>query len=245
VVIEMPAAGRVAWWGTAFLRGLVNPDEYVDAVLAGDTTHVFGDATGDRSLLEATSSVRRAGATALGAAFPAPGDPCGLAGPAEFSVAATAAGEAVIALGIRTEPGTGWVPERVGHAVEWTPYDARRRMPLDLGDADRTLRRTLLDAANDLARLDVARWRPEVADALHDLRAGEPVVAPPGVPVRAVDLARRALHLEEVVDLALDSEGAAVSAGAIAARRAVLLPLGTVARHALTAACSPDAWPEE
>jgi len=80
---------------------------------------------------------------------------------------------------------------------------------------------------------------------LHDLRAGEPVVAPPGVPVRAVDLARRALHLEEVVDLALDSEGAAVSAGAIAARRAVLLPLGTVARHALTAACSPDAWPEE
>src|SRR5436190_8988605 len=124
VVIEMPAAGRVAWWGTAYLRGLVSPDEYVDVVLAGDTTHVFGDATGDRSLLEATSSVRRAGATALGAAFPAPGDPCGLAGPAEFSVSATDAGEAVVALGVRTEPGTGWVPERVGHAVEWTSYDA-------------------------------------------------------------------------------------------------------------------------
>lgn len=246
--IEIPAAGRVAWWGTAFLRGLVSPDEYVDEVLADDTAHVFaaaaGSTSGPQSLLEATATVRRAGATALGAAFPAPGDPIGLAGPAPFSEAATDAGEAVVALGVRTEPGVGWVPERVGHAVEWTAYDARRRMPLDLGDADRTLRRVLLDAANELARLDVARWRPEVADALHDLRAGEPVVAPPGVPERAADLARRALHLQEVVELALASEGAAVSAGEIAARRAVLLPLGAAARHALTAACSPDGWPE-
>lgn len=244
VGIEMPAAGRAAWWGTAFLRGLVSPDDYVDAVLADDTAHVFIGPAGPQSLLEATAAVRQAGATALGAAFPAPGDPCGLAGPAPFSVAATEAGEAVIALGVRTEPGVGWVPERVGHAIEWASYDARRRMPLDLGDADRTLRRTLLDAANELARLDVARWRPEVADALHDLRAGDPVAAPDGVPVRAADLARRALHLQEVVDLALDSEGAAVSAGEIAARRAVLLPLGTAARHALTAACSPDGWPD-
>lgn len=246
--IEIPAAGRVAWWGTAFLRGLVSPDDYVDEVLADDTAHVFagapGSTAGPQSLLEATAAVRRAGATALGAAFPAPGDPSGLAGPAIFSEAATDAGEAVVALGVRTEPGVGWVPERVGHAVEWTAYDARRRMPLDLGDADRTLRRVLLDAANELARLDVARWRPEVADALHDLRAGEPVVAPPGVPARAADLARRALHLQEVVELALASEGAAVSAGEIAARRAVLLPLGAAARHALTAACSPDGWPE-
>jgi hypothetical protein len=244
VAIEMQAAGRVAWWGTAYLRGLVSPDEYVDAVLSGDAAHVFGGRGEPRSLLEATASVRQAGATALGAAFPAPGDPCGLAGPAALSVAATDAGEAVLALGVRTEPGIGWVPERVGQAVEWTTYDARRRTPLDLGDADRTLRRTLLDAANELARLDVARWRPEVADALHDLRAGDPVVTPPGVPVRAADLARRALHLQEVVELALDSEGAAVSASEIAARRAVLLPLGTAARHALTAACSPDGWPD-
>ena len=117
-------------------------------------------------------------------------------------------------------------------------------MPPDLGEADRTLRHTLLDAANELARLDVAHWRPEVADALHDLRAGQPVVAPPGVPARAADLARRALHLQEVVDLALDSDGAAVTASEIAARRAVLVPLGTAARHALTAACSPDGWPD-
>jgi len=244
VGIEIPLAGRVAWWGTAFLRGLLSPDDYVDAVLADDTTHVFGGAGGRTSLLEATAVVRRAGATALGAAFPAPGDPCGLAGPADFTMAATDAGEAVVALGVRTEPGIGWVPARIGHAVEWTPYDARRRMPPDLGEADRTLRRTLLEAANDLARLDVAHWRPEVADALHDLRAGDPVSAPPGVPPRAADLARRALHLQEVVDLALDSDAGAVSAGEIAARRAVLTPLGAAARQALTAACSPDGWPD-
>ncbi len=244
VAIEMPVAGRVAWWGTAFLRGLVGPDEYVDAVLADTTTQVFGDPTGQRSLLEATAAVRQAGATAFGAAFPVPGDAHGLSGPTSFSVAATEVGEAVVALGVRTEPGIGWVPVQVGQAVEWTTYDARRRLPPDLGDADRTLRSTLLDSADGLARLDVAHWRPEVADALHDLRAGHPVVAPPAVPARAADLARRALHLMEVVDLALDSDGGALSASEIAARRAVLLPLGSAARHALTAACSPDGWPD-
>lgn len=240
----MPVAGRVAWWGTAFLRGFVSPDDYGDAVLGDDATHVFDGPTDSRSLLEATAAMRLAGANALGAAFPAPGDPSGLAGPPAFSVAATEAGEALIALGVRTEPGIGWVPLRVGRAVEWTSYDARRRMPPDLGEADRTLRRTLLDAADQLARLEVAHWRPEVADALHDLRDGSPVAAPDGVPARAADLARRALHLQEVVHLALDTDEGAVSASEIAARRAVLVPLGTAARHALTAACSPDGWPD-
>lgn len=240
----MPAAGRLAWWGTSFLRGLVSPDDYVEAVLSDDAAHVFAGVDGPRSLLETTAALRRVGATALGAAFPAPGDPHGVAGPPDFSMAATEAGEAVIALGVPTEPGIGWVPVRVGSAVEWSSYDARRRVPPDLGDADRALRRTLLEAANELARLDVARWQPEVADALHDLRAGAPVEAPAGTPVRAVDLARRALHLGAVVELALDSEGAAVSAGEIAARRAALVPLGTAARHALSAACSPDGWPD-
>lgn len=244
MVSDLPVAGRVAWWGTAFLRGLVSPDAYVDGVLAGDATHVFGGPDGPASLLEATAAARRAGASAFGAAFPASGDPCGLAGPADFTMAATEAGEAVVALGVRSEPGIGWVPARVGSAVEWTSYGARRRPPPDLGDADRELRRTLLGAANMLARLDVASWRPEVADALHDLRAGDPLGAPAGVPARALDVARRALHLLTVVDLALDSEGGAVSATEVAARRAVLVPLGTTARHALTAACSPDGWPD-
>ena len=32
----LPLAGRLAWWGTSWLRGHVGPDDLLDAVLAGD-----------------------------------------------------------------------------------------------------------------------------------------------------------------------------------------------------------------
>ncbi len=232
-------AGRVAWWGTAWLRGLVGPDDLLDAVLADDAAHVLAGPDGPSALVPALAAARAAGAEAVGAAFPAPGDPAGVRGPRDLTSAAVEAGEAVLLLGAPL----AWVPTRVGRAVEWTVFPADRRMPPDLGEADRALRGAVLAAAEGLARLDVARWRPEVADALHDLRTGVPLVAPPGVPARCRDLASRALHLEVVVDLALEDDGAAVSASEIAARREVLLPLDRAARHALTAACSPDGWP--
>lgn len=237
----MPLSGRVAWWGTALLRGTVSPDDFLDVVLAGHAAHVLAatGTDGAGSLLEAIATSRSAGAWAVAAAFPEPGDPVGVAGPRELTTAAVEAGEVVLAIGAEV----AWVPREVGRAVEWTPYGARRRMPPDVGDADRLLRAALLSAADELARLDVARWRPEVADALDDLRSGVPLAAPPGVPPRCVDLAGRALHLRAVVDLTLEDEGAAVSAGEIAARRDALLPLAHAARHALTAACSPDGWP--
>ncbi|HYG95285.1 MAG TPA: hypothetical protein VD859_17040, partial [Nocardioides sp.] len=219
----------------------VAPDDFLDVVLAGHVAHVLATTgpDGPGSLLEALMTARLDGAWAVGAAFPEPGDPVGLGGPRDLTSAALDAGEVVVAIGADV----AWVPREVGRAVEWQAYDARRRMPPDLGDADRLLRAALLGAANRLAALDVARWRPEVADALHDLRAGVPLVAPPGVPARCVELAGRALHLRAVVDLALDDEGAAASAAEIAARRDALLPLAHAARHALTAACSPDGWP--
>jgi hypothetical protein len=82
-----------------------------------------------------------------------------------------------------------------------------------------------------------------VADELHDLRTAVPLAAPQGVPPRCVALAGRALHLAAVVDLALEDDGGAVSAGEAAQRRAALEPLERAARRALTAACSPDGWP--
>lgn len=235
----LPVSGRLAWWGTAWLRGLVGPDDLLDAVLADDVTHVAAGADGPAGLVPALAAVRTAGAEAVGAAFPVAGDPVALRGPREFTGAAIDAGEAVVMLGA----GLGWVPRLVGRAVEWDVHVVDRRPPPDVGEADRGLRGAVLSTANELASLDVARWRPEVADALHDLRSAEPVPAPPGVPARCLDLAGRAVHLGWVVELALADDGAAVSASEMAARRDALLPLERAVRHALTAACSPDGWP--
>lgn len=235
----LPASGRLAWWGTAWLRGHVGPDDLLDGVLGDDAAHVVVGPTGGESLLLELAAARSHGADAVGAAFPAPGDPVGLRGPREFSAAAVDAGEAALLLGA----GTGLVPHQVGRAVEWASYPIERRPPPDLGEADRALRTTLLATVQALADLDVARWRPEVADELHDLRTAVPLAAPPGTPARCVELAGRALHLGVVVDLALEDEGGAVSAGEAAARRAAIEPLARAVRHALTAACSPDGWP--
>ncbi len=240
----LPISAVVAWWGTAWLRGLIGPDEVADALpdeYVAHVVHRVSEPSDPVPLLPSLASVRSPG-VALAAVLTAPGDPTGLGGPPELTAAAIDAGEAVLTVGA-PDGGLGWVPQPVGRAVEWTAYPAHRRVPPDLGEADRGLRAALLTAVDALAELDVARWRPEVADALHDLRSGAPLDAPPGVPERCVDLARRALHLDRVVDLALEDDGAAVSAGEITARRDAVLPLGRAARHALAAACGPDGWP--
>lgn len=235
----LPVAARLAWWGTAWLQGRIGPDELLDAMLGDDVAHVVGGPDGTAPLLLELVDARRRGASAVAAAFPAPGDPVGLRGPKELNLAAIDAGEVALLLGA----GTALVPARVGRAVEWTSLPAERRPPPDLGEADRLLRSTLLTTANALAALDVARWRPELADDLTDLRTGVPLAAPPGTPARSVDLAGRALHLEAVTSLALEDDGGAVSVSEAASRRAALEPLEQAARHALTAACSPDGWP--
>ena len=64
----------------------------------------------------------------------------------------------------------GWARRSSGRRSPPSP----RPLP-DVGEADRELRAALLDSANRLAALDVARWRPEVADELIDLRHPRPV----------------------------------------------------------------------
>ncbi len=238
----LPPSARLAWWGTAWLRGHVGPDDLLDAVLGTDVAHRVLAVDGVPGGLVATlAALRREGATQVGAAFPVAGDPCGLGGPRELTDAALDAGEAVVV----TEAGAALVPRRVGPTVEWTLLPAARRPLVDVGEADRDLRAALLTAANRLAELDVARWRPEVADLLLDLRERDPLTAPPGVPARCVGLAARALRAREVVDLALADDGAALSASEARARRDALDPLARAARHALVAACSPEVWPPD
>lgn len=237
----LPVSARLAWWGTAWLRGRVVTDLVLDAVLGDDATHVVAGLPGvDGSvpLARALAELRLTGVAGCGLALPEPGDPVGLGGPRELSAAAVEAGEAVIAGPLAV------VPRRVGGAVEWTAYAAEPRQLADVGEADRTLRRALQETATSLAHLDVARWRPEAADALMDLHHAPRLNPPPGTPERCVDLAARALQARAIVDLALEDDGGAASAAEMGARRAALQPLGAAARRGLVAACSPEAWPE-
>jgi len=242
-----PDALRLAWWGTAWLRGAVVTDLVLDAVIGGDATHTVAGlaelglggrpGTAD-TLLTGLGRLRAEGATGFGAAFPVEGDPVGLGGPPPFNAAALEAGEAVV-----SDAGLGLVPERVGAVITWRAFRAQRRQLPDVGEADRGLRAALVESTEALAELDVARWRPEVADQLLDLRHRPTLDAPPGVPARCADLAARGHQAAGIVALALEDEGGAVTAHEMTARRAALVPLDRAARRALTAAGSPEVWP--
>jgi hypothetical protein len=219
----------------------VATDLVIDAVLADATTHVVArlpGTDGPVQLARALGELRITGSRAVGLAFPAPGDPVGLGGPPDLNAAALDAGEAAVADRL------GFVPREVGAAVEWTTYDALPRQLGDVGECDRELRLALRRTAEVLADLDVARWRPDAADALLNLHHRPELAPPPGVPGRCVELAARALQALAIVDLALEDDGGARSSGEIAGRRTALLPLGAAGRRALVAACSPEVWPE-
>jgi hypothetical protein len=234
-------SGRLAWWGTAWLRGLVVTDQVIDAVLGDDVTHVVSGLPGiggSVPLARALAELRLAGATDIGLALPAPGDPVGLGGPPELNAAALEAGQAAVAAGL------AFVPRQVGAATEWTAYAAHPRQLVDVGDADRTLRLALQHAAGALAELDVAHWRPDAADALLNLHHRPHLAPPPGTPGRCVDLAARGLQALAIVDLALEDDGGAISTTEANLRRGGLQPLGAAARRGLVAACSPEVWPD-
>jgi len=237
----LPVSARLAWWGTAWLQGYVVTDLVVDAVLAGDATHVVSGlpgVAGSASLTRTLAELRASGARDVGLALPAAGDPVGLGGPAGFNASALEAGQAAVCGDV------GLVPRRVGAAVEWTAYDSGPRQLTDVGEADRALRLALQRAATSLAELDVARWRPEAADALMNLHHRPGLAPPPGTPARCADLAARSLQALAIVDLALEDDGGALSAAQAMLRRDSLHPLGAAARRGLVAACSPEVWPE-
>ena len=137
----LPAAVRLAWWGTAWLRGHVVADHLIDAVVDQDATHLvaFPDSAPE-PLDHRSRPAPGGGADALGAALPAEGDPVGLGGPAAFNAAAFEAGEAVVALDAAGFALHGLVPDRVGAAVTWSVMAAERRQLPDVGEADRALR---------------------------------------------------------------------------------------------------------
>jgi hypothetical protein len=233
-VSYLPVSGLVAGWLSACLAGRSHPEEMLHA-LGEDTLHlVAGVDEAVLSLVLAIGALRRRGATAAALALPVPGDLAGLAGPPEFNDRVLEEGEAVLVLGA----GLGLVPEFGDDVVTWHAVPAERPRPVDPQEAGATLRTTLVEATHRLVELDVARWQPEIADALSNLQHRSPAPLPPHFSASRVATVERAALCREIVALADAGEGGAVSAFEIDARRAALGPLDRAARHALVAACS-------
>ena len=116
---------------------------------------------------------------------------------------------------------------------------------VDQAVLDRGLRGQVLETSRRLAELDVARWRPEIADEVMALGRPVDLAPPPGVPARCAELAVRAARCLAIVRLAATDDGAAVSSYEMEARADALRPLDSAARRGLVAACSPEVWPTE
>jgi hypothetical protein len=123
--------------------------------------------------------------------------------------------------------------------VVWSarPAVSPRQLP-DPSEADTGLRHALLRTTDVLADLDVARWRPEVADELMELRRPADLVVPSEMAPRAVRMMSLATRCRTIVELALADDGASITAAEADARRQALAPLDHAARRGLVAACT-------
>jgi hypothetical protein len=234
----LPDAVRLSLWFSAWCEGLASLDQARDAVVGPDAAHdVVGLPGRDESvpLILALGALRAERATGAGLALPVAGDALGLAGPPSFNTEALESGEAVVLRGVDL----GLVPVRAGAGVVWRclPAHERRQVP-DLTEADTGLRAALPQVADALADLDVARWRPEVADELMALRRTDDLEVPPGTSARAQRMVALATRCRRIAALALADDGGAVTAGEADRRREALLPLDRAARRALVSACS-------
>jgi hypothetical protein len=241
-------SGRLVSWVRAWRAGLVPFDDVAPAVQSGDAEHEVADLPGQLHavpLRTALAELSEVDPAAVRLVVPAPGDPRGLPGPGDFSIAALAAGEGALC------GGTGLVPavERhvsgsgdVWHTVRWhvlpLPDAPVRPEAVSVAEAEHDLLDALRTSTDALRDLDVARWRPELAQALADLRRnGATADLPPGYDRRAHQLLHRADLVARIVTLAgEDAPGAAVNAYEASRRDAALRPLATAARRARAAA---------
>lgn len=248
-------SGRLVAWAGSWLGGEISLDEAVDEIAAGAGHDVTGlpDDAAPAPLGWALGQLRVLGVRRLRLVRPVPGDVVGLTDPVAFRTAALGAGEAVLAVG--GSAAYGLVPEVERHlspydgeltSVHWQVHTlaGEPTYPVpSVADADFDLRAAVRAAARELAALDIARWRPELADALADLRASARCGPrlPPGYPPRATPLLGLADTIARIIELASAADGAAVSATEAACRSGVLRELGRCARWAQVAAY--DAYP--
>jgi hypothetical protein len=234
-------AGRFAAWATAWLTGRASYDDTLDA-LVGDTAHRVTGLPGTDEAIPlgwALSALRGAGERRIHLVLPVPGDVRGLPRVPGLAQLAVETGQA--AVGERV----ALVPEPLGpEVVQWTAFDLTGAPPVpprvegSLRAVSGALDLAVGDAARTLARLDLARWHPEVPALLTGLAQVAHVPGmPPGTDPVAMSLLARAQRLATVLDLALsDAPGGAVTHRQAAARDDALRPLGDAVREAITAA---------
>jgi hypothetical protein len=265
-VLVLPRSARLAAWGTAVLASGVEAALAVKAVTGDDEPHEVnaevevGAVLGlpeKCGLAELLTTLIRHGAPSLSVALPAPGDVLGLPGPPAFNAAALEAGECVL-VGPGPGPAIGIVPEvtefgsvyEPGAMVSWQAYAVGRRRVTDLGsvaEADRELRTALTDATQELARLDIARWRDDAADRVAAIRDGglERSMLPPTAPRRVVRVLATAARVRAIVELATEDDGAAVTGHEALRRAGALRGLDAVSRRAMAAAVNGLLDPDE
>lgn len=183
-------------------------------------------------------------------ALPVPGDVRGLPGAGPWTAAALDAGEAVVTGASVFVP----VVEAHGNAIEgfttYTQWSVFERVgppaptpPLaGLADADRSLRAALNDAVELLGHVDVARWSPELAEAVADIRTlrkgGDDFASslPRSYGPQARELLARARVVGRIIDAALSSSTELIHAQAGRDRAHALQGLAGTVREAICAA---------
>jgi hypothetical protein len=159
-------------------------------------------------------------------ALPGPGRLAPLQGPPDLVRVALAAGMAVVASG----GGLALVPHQVGPALQWEVLPAERPGAVPTSyEAERELSETVLQAARQLADLDVAGGRRP-----KDLA----VELAPGYPPRQRVAADRAARLWLACSVALEGDGASISVYEADRRRAALRSVREAAAQSLIASVS-------
>jgi hypothetical protein len=250
-LLALPRSVLLALWVERVGAGSEPLRQALDAVQGDDEPHAVAGEDGSElpdghlpDLFEAWAS----GPRDVAALLPTPGDVTGV--PASISAAAIAAGECVV---VRTAAGSfAAVPEieqfgselEPGHLVTWRVCrvpDWRTSLLGNVGslaDAERDLRGALVSATEALASLDVARWRPDAADAIAALRGEvDPGwLVPSGLDGRRLRVLVAAARLRAIVDLATDDDGGAVNLWQADQRSTALREVDRAARRAMCAA---------
>ncbi len=233
-------AGRFAAWATAWLAGRTSTDAAIDA-LTDDRAHRVTGMPGTEGAVPlswALTALRGLGERRVRLVLPVPGDVRGLPRAPGLAALALEAGQAAVGAHVAL------VPESAGpEVVAWTAVDLAGVPPAPPA-AEGTLRAlsgaldlAVADAARTLARLDLARWHPEVPALLTGLAGAGTPDLPPGTEPLAVSVLARARRLARVLDLATaDAPGGAVTQGQAAARDGALRPLADAVREATVAA---------